>query len=184
MFQFRRFPTYTYLIQCTLHGYCPCGFPHSEIHGSKDICSSPWLIAAYRVLLRLSVPRHSPCALFSLTNRKQNHFCSLYCWIMQAIKDCCWNCNCFYPHLFRCFVPQLLFYASYILQYKNLSVALLTFINTMFSFQGAASAQKQIRFRWFCLGAGLFHFSQPLLKPDWNTRFLQVFQSILKNGGE
>ena len=45
----------------------PCGFPHSEICGSKDICSSPQLIAAYHVFLRLPVPRHSPCALFSLT---------------------------------------------------------------------------------------------------------------------
>src|SRR5574344_1964107 len=55
----------------------PWGFPHSEIHGSMDICSSPWLIAACRVLLRLSVPRHSPCALSSLTNRKQTFACSL-----------------------------------------------------------------------------------------------------------
>ena len=39
------------------------GFPHSDIHGSKDICSSPWLFAAYHVLHRLSVPRHPPCAL-------------------------------------------------------------------------------------------------------------------------
>ena len=45
------------------------GFPHSDIHGSKDICSSPWLFAAYHVLHRLSVPRHPPCALYSLTNR-------------------------------------------------------------------------------------------------------------------
>ena len=43
------------------------GFPHSDIHGSKDICSSPWLFAAYHVLHRLSVPRHPPCALYSLT---------------------------------------------------------------------------------------------------------------------
>ena len=35
--------------------------------GSKDICSSPWLFAAYHVLHRLSVPRHPPCALYSLT---------------------------------------------------------------------------------------------------------------------
>ena len=41
-------------------------FPHSEICGSKDICSSPQLIAACHVLLRLPVPRHSPCALISL----------------------------------------------------------------------------------------------------------------------
>ena len=42
-------------------------FPHSEISGSMLICSSPKLIAAYHVFHRLPVPRHSPCALFSLT---------------------------------------------------------------------------------------------------------------------
>ena len=42
-------------------------FPHSDIHGSMLICSSPWLFAAYHVFLRLLVPRHPPCALFSLT---------------------------------------------------------------------------------------------------------------------
>ena len=42
-------------------------FPHSEISGSTDICSSPKLIAACHVLLRLLMPRHSPCALSSLT---------------------------------------------------------------------------------------------------------------------
>ena len=30
------------------------------------ICGSPWLFAAYRVLLRLLTPRHSPYALSSL----------------------------------------------------------------------------------------------------------------------
>ena len=39
------------------------GFPHSDISGSMDICSSPKLFAAYHVLHRLSVPRHPPCAL-------------------------------------------------------------------------------------------------------------------------
>ena len=43
------------------------GFPHSDICGSSDICSFPQLFAAYRVFLRLSVPRHPPCALYSLT---------------------------------------------------------------------------------------------------------------------
>ena len=55
------------LIQYTLMRYCRTGFPHSEISGSKLICSSPKLIAAYHVLLRLLMPRHSPCALYSLT---------------------------------------------------------------------------------------------------------------------
>ena len=35
--------------------------------GITDICSLPQLFAAYHVLLRLLVPRHSPYALSSLT---------------------------------------------------------------------------------------------------------------------
>ena len=42
------------------------GFPHSDIRGSLDICSSPRLFAAYHVLLRLLVPRHPPYALLRL----------------------------------------------------------------------------------------------------------------------
>ena len=49
-------------------------FPHSEICGSKLMCSSPQLIAACHVLLRLLMPRHSPCALYSLTLVEQSHF--------------------------------------------------------------------------------------------------------------
>ena len=58
---------------------CSSGFPHSEISGSMLICSSPKLIAACHVLLRLLMPRHSPCALSSLTFRfaKRNVFGSL-----------------------------------------------------------------------------------------------------------
>ena len=41
------------------------GLPHSEIRGSGDICSSPRLIAACHVLLRLRQPRHPSCALVS-----------------------------------------------------------------------------------------------------------------------
>ena len=44
------------------------GFPHSDISGSQLICSSPKLFAAYHVLHRLLMPRHSPCALISLTD--------------------------------------------------------------------------------------------------------------------
>ena len=38
------------------------GLPHSEIHGSKRVGRSPWLIAASRVLRRLAMPRHPPHA--------------------------------------------------------------------------------------------------------------------------
>ena len=40
------------------------GLSHSEIRGSRDICSYPRLIAAYHVLHRLHEPRHPPCALY------------------------------------------------------------------------------------------------------------------------
>ena len=71
MFQFRRFPTYAYFIQRRLTEYCSAGFPHSVIHGSTRMCRSPWLIAACHDLLRLLMPRHSPCALSSLTSSEQ-----------------------------------------------------------------------------------------------------------------
>ena len=42
-------------------------FPHSEILGSRLVCSSPRLIAADHVLRRLSAPRHPSRTLRSLT---------------------------------------------------------------------------------------------------------------------
>ena len=72
MFQFRRFPSYAYFVQRRMTGYCPAGLPHSDIPGSMDICSSPRLFAACHVLLRLLMPRHSPCALSSLTCSSQS----------------------------------------------------------------------------------------------------------------
>jgi hypothetical protein len=43
------------------------GFPHSGTPGSRPTCGSPRIFAACRALLRLSVPRHPPCALVRLT---------------------------------------------------------------------------------------------------------------------
>ena len=59
-------PLHTLWIHVWMHTVFVCGFPHSDIHGSKVICTSPWLFAAYHVFLRLLVPRHPPCALFCL----------------------------------------------------------------------------------------------------------------------
>ena len=42
------------------------GLSHSEIRGSKVICTYPRLFAAYHVLHRLWEPRHPPYALFHL----------------------------------------------------------------------------------------------------------------------
>ena len=62
-----RVPLLTLCIGVRILEVCSSGFPHSEISGSKDICSSPKLFAAYHVFHRLLVPRHPPCALYSLT---------------------------------------------------------------------------------------------------------------------
>ena len=62
-----RVPFLTLWIGVRITEVCSVRFPHSEISGSMDICSSPKLIAAYHVFHRLLVPRHPPCALFSLT---------------------------------------------------------------------------------------------------------------------
>ena len=48
-------------------GLQPAGLLHSEIRGSMSAYDSPRHIAVNCVLLRLPVPRHSPCALCSLT---------------------------------------------------------------------------------------------------------------------
>ena len=70
MFQFPAFPfmyyfTYTWISRL----FSLDEFPHSDICESMDICSSSQLFAAYHVLLRLLMPRHSPYALCSLTFR-------------------------------------------------------------------------------------------------------------------
>ena len=62
-----RVPSVKLCIGLTVLEVCSSGFPHSDICGSLDICSSPQLFAAYHVFLRLLVPRHPPCALISLT---------------------------------------------------------------------------------------------------------------------
>ena len=61
-----RVPFHTLWIGVWMTGVLPAGFPHSDICGSMDICSSPQLFAAYHVFHRLLVPRHPPCALSCL----------------------------------------------------------------------------------------------------------------------
>lgn len=98
MFQFGRFPTYTYEFSIRYTDITPYGFPHSEIHGSMPICGSPWLIAAYHVFRRLPVPRHSPCALFRLTFFRQTRITEFVplnyvsIGITLFAKLCCYPC--------------------------------------------------------------------------------------------
>ena len=136
MFQFRAFPSYAYLIQRTILEYCSSGFPHSEISGSTDICSSPKLIAACHVLRRLLMPRHSPCALYSLTLRD---ILVLFLELCRQSTGYSQNCNC-YPHLFRCSTIKI---HNLIQLPLKPSVALLSsHFNTLFSFQGAIALSE------------------------------------------
>ena len=133
MFQFRRFPSYTYFIQYTI----PCGgFPHSEISGSMLICSSPKLIAAYHVLHRLLMPRHSPCALISLTIESFDSQSTItlekslsvlyYSWIMQA-------------HMFEVYIAKIVFLPNFLNnKFPFMLPSHNCIIITMFSFQGAS----------------------------------------------
>ena len=72
-----RVPLHTLWIGVWIHEVFSCGFPHSEICGSMDICSLPQLIAAYHVFHRLLVPRHPPCALLRLTSSQSAPLCSV-----------------------------------------------------------------------------------------------------------
>ena len=73
-----RVPFHTLWIGVWMTGVCPAGFPHSDICGSLDICSSPQLFAADHVFLRLLVPRQPPCALFCLTSYEFSRIRSRY----------------------------------------------------------------------------------------------------------
>ena len=71
------------------------GLPHSEICGLAVICTSPQLIAAYHVLLRLKEPRHPPYALIYFlspfgTNIAANAGFLLYAFLLKL---------CFFQHV-------------------------------------------------------------------------------------
>ena len=127
MFQFRAFPSYAYLIQRTIPEYCSGVLPHSDISGSTLICSSPKLFAACHVLHRLLMPRHSPCALISLTFRNS----LLLLWF--SIKNYAGSTedfqNCIYP------IKSSTIY--WLRSFDRASLLPCFFSFPLFSFQGA-----------------------------------------------
>ena len=163
MFQFRRFPTYAYLIQRTLTEYCSAGFPHSEIHGYNGYLLLP---VAYRSLsrpssapdakafplrsfqldlrrdkLRFTRSRSSrelaPLRCLSSSNHKRFaglRFDSGSLRIMQALKRFLWL-NCIYPAPFRMRSTIKTYFSESC--DPDLSVALHCHFASLFSFQGA-----------------------------------------------
>ena len=83
-----RVPLHTLWIGVWILEVCSSGFPHSEISGSMDICSSPKLFAAYHVFHRLSVPRHPPCALLRLTSS----YACVCVWVFKMISHLAVQC--------------------------------------------------------------------------------------------
>ena len=92
-----RVPLHTLWIGVWMTEGSSAGFPHSDISGSMDICSSPKLFAAYHVFHRLLVPRHPPCALVRLTIRLIFRSVSPACIALHAVGLGCllsWlSCN-------------------------------------------------------------------------------------------
>ena len=110
-------------------GYRPIttgGFPHSDICGSPDICSSPQLFAACHVLLRRPVPRHPPCALSCLTFLLIHSVNRLLFWFLSVQNHS--------SHLFAV-LPDLLLgfrcrfrfrFSSFLIQFSGYEVLFLT----------------------------------------------------------
>ena len=80
MFQF---PAFASVIR-RMTGLQPAGLSHSEISGSRVICTYPKLIAAYHVLHRLQEPRHPPYALSYLLAAPQ--------WLWAVSAESCTYC--------------------------------------------------------------------------------------------
>ena len=62
-----RFPAFARPAHAGRGRLAPPGFPHSDIRGSRSICLSPRLFAAYHVLRRLREPQASPVRPFLLS---------------------------------------------------------------------------------------------------------------------
>ena len=90
-------------IQHEMMTYCAIGFLHSDSCGSLSACDSPQHFVAYHVLHRLLMPRHSLCALCSLT------FFSLFQieWPFQFFLQLISNCS-----IIPIFMNILLFYPT------------------------------------------------------------------------
>ena len=111
-----RVPLHTLWIGVWIHEVCSCGFPHSDISGSMDICSSPKLFAAYHVFHRLLVPRHPPHNqlegprgngflphMYSVTCVGSGQFFTLFS------SKCC---NCYNSFLFITITSDVLIFSS------------------------------------------------------------------------
>ena len=146
MFQFGRFPHCNYGFITVSYDMTRKGFPHSDISGSKHICCSPKLIAAYRVLHRLPMPRHSPCALFRL-NYSPLAFANFVPYMSFANRLFFANCNtitCFTEKPFLILIFRSIFNDSSVFRLILLRLDLSSL--SIFSFQ---STFRKLPLTWW-----------------------------------
>ena len=159
MFQFPGFPSYDYLIHRRIHGSSPWGFPHSEIHGSMLIYSSPWLIAVSHVLLRLLMPRHSPYALCNL-----NLLFSFLRWVSQYL----------FTDLVACFLPPFggKIAVSYLFSWKDqfLSFSIAFSISVRLLYSVFNDHLHSLWLCWTCRDVLRFHLWNEVVKTSSKTR--------------
>ena len=71
---------------CGVLGLQPNGLSHSEIPGSRLVCKSPGLIAAYHVFRRLQEPRHPPYALTHFLTTSHISYCLCETFISSSLN--------------------------------------------------------------------------------------------------
>ena len=113
------------------------GFPHSDICGSMDICSSPQLFAAYHVFLRLLVPRHPPCALISLTITLLHSVATVGRSELFSVCNLRYLCLLlndfsFFLRIFRCASDVLKLACSFLYKHLFLDISVCSFQCTIF----------------------------------------------------
>ena len=132
-----RVPPACLCIQHAVTGVLPDGFPHSDICGSVDICSSPQLFAAYHVFLRLLVPRHPPCALISLTITLLHSVATVGRSELFSVCNLRYLCLLlndfsFFLRIFRCASDVLKLACSFLYKHLFLDISVCSFQCTIF----------------------------------------------------
>ena len=110
MFQFSGSPPVWLWIHhtVTVHDYSRVS-PFGNLRVKTDVCSSPQLIAAYRVLLRLLMPWHSPYALVRLTFCVFSYPCSF---LTSRLFKTLLLSHVFSLHLLFCFHGSLVSFCN------------------------------------------------------------------------
>ena len=131
-----------------------------------DICSLPQLIAAYHVFHRLSVPRHPPYALYSLTFKwciALHH--SVFGWFLNL-------------GLFLGLTYDLSVYVAPRMSKHYLKQCFIRYFNMQFSKNNVVSDFGIIKLRWMLAFISCFIVSKALATCQWATSSAWSFDHI------